>query len=339
MDDLDTDLWTTAETDFPDGGAPSEQSAFLVRYAILAPSSHNTQPWAFRVLGHTVDVHVDPAGWLPVADPDRRELHLSVGCAVENLVVAARRFGFDPAVAYRPGLGDEAEGDGPAARIRLRPAGTDPDPGTLRLFRAIPRRHTNHGVYDGRPLPEQVRAALDALELEDGTEIHLTDDPRVRRRVDELTARADALQFADPEWRRELGRWIGRGVFATNWILSKLGQLAVTHLDLSGSTARKDRELLGSASLLGLVATRTTGMEARLRAGRSFQRFFLAATAEGLALQPMNQVLQVPEVRREFDELLPEGWGRPQLTFRLGFAEPEEPAPRRPLPSFLHPVS
>lgn len=41
---LKTDIWNVQETDFPVTGTPEEKLKFVLNYAILAPSSHNTQP-------------------------------------------------------------------------------------------------------------------------------------------------------------------------------------------------------------------------------------------------------------------------------------------------------
>jgi nitroreductase len=80
----------------------------LVRYATLAASSHNTQPWRFEVGDGVIRVFADARRQLRVADPDRRELFLSAGCAVENLAVAAEHHGYATAVTYD-------EPDGPAS--------------------------------------------------------------------------------------------------------------------------------------------------------------------------------------------------------------------------------
>jgi len=328
MSDGNSRMWSVDADAFPGDGTPEEQAAFLLRYAVLAPSSHNSQPWAFRVRDGTVDVYADPSRWLRVADADRRELFLSVGCALENLVVAAEAFGFAPEVRYDP---EGSDGE-IVARVVLGSPGKGYRPSRPSgLFEAIPRRHTNHGEYDGRPIPPGVRAELEGLAFEPGIGIRFSDDPGVRRKVDELTARADALHFADPRWREELATWLGRGVFGHGWLMSKAAQLAVSHLNLARSQSRKDTELLRSASLLGLVDVDGVDRESRVRAGQVFERLFLAATHAGLALQPMNQILQVTETRDEFEALLPDDWGRPQITFRLGRAEPEEHTPRRPL--------
>ncbi|HET8797964.1 MAG TPA: nitroreductase, partial [Thermoanaerobaculia bacterium] len=83
------------EAEFYEIEEPARQKEFLLRYAVLAPSGHNTQPWAFRAAGETVEVFADYSRRLPVADPHDRELMISIGAAIANLRIAAAHFGFD----------------------------------------------------------------------------------------------------------------------------------------------------------------------------------------------------------------------------------------------------
>ncbi len=78
------DAWKTEEDQFPTTGPLTDRLRFLVRYAVLAPSSHNTQPWKFRIADDRIDVFMDQSRWLKVADDDQRELHISIACALEN---------------------------------------------------------------------------------------------------------------------------------------------------------------------------------------------------------------------------------------------------------------
>jgi hypothetical protein len=57
----------------------------ILYLASLAPSGHNTQPWAVRLLGpyHWV-IGNDPRGWLPVVDPGQRETMLSLGAFAQS---------------------------------------------------------------------------------------------------------------------------------------------------------------------------------------------------------------------------------------------------------------
>lgn len=85
--------WAVPEKEFQMKVRWSDRLQFLSRYAILAPSSHNTQPWKFRVVDGQIEVFMDEERWLRVADDDQRELPLSIGCALENLLIAAEHFG------------------------------------------------------------------------------------------------------------------------------------------------------------------------------------------------------------------------------------------------------
>src|SRR4051794_6987097 len=44
--------WTAGE--FPTGRTPTDKLRYLVRYAVLAPSRYNTQPWRFALQGPAV---------------------------------------------------------------------------------------------------------------------------------------------------------------------------------------------------------------------------------------------------------------------------------------------
>ena len=121
-------------------------SLALVAAAILASNPHNSQPWLFRVGERHVELFADPSRHLGTIDPFRREMHLGLGCALENIAVAARGLGYRPHVALRP----DPTRDTLVARVDV----TDGAPEAGAHFRAIPERHTNRAAYDrARPLP------------------------------------------------------------------------------------------------------------------------------------------------------------------------------------------
>ena len=51
--------WIIDEDDFYELETHEEQMQFLLRYAILAPSRHNTQPWSFHIGSDGVQVFAD----------------------------------------------------------------------------------------------------------------------------------------------------------------------------------------------------------------------------------------------------------------------------------------
>ncbi|HEX8385847.1 MAG TPA: nitroreductase family protein, partial [Rubricoccaceae bacterium] len=77
--------WALPEEEFPGLINDAERLRFLVRYAVLAPSARNTQPWRFHVAGNTLELWADRTRGLPVVDPAGRELTISCGAALYHL--------------------------------------------------------------------------------------------------------------------------------------------------------------------------------------------------------------------------------------------------------------
>lgn len=325
---LANSVWNVSEQSFP-GTAPIEtQLRFLLRYAVLAPSVRNTQPWAFAIEGNSVLLYADWARGQPVADADDRELYLSLGCALENLLVAAEHYGFGHDTEYLP----LPAGHPLAARIEFHPGGT-PTPARAGLGPGtLVSRHNDYGVFREVPVPEPVRQELEGCRLEGEPRLDLTEDWLFRRWLDALTAEADHLDYADPRFRRELAAWIGRGVFRTPF--PRLGALAVSRLDLGDSVARQDHKLVDSTGLFGVLSAAGDDHLTHLRAGQLFERIWLRATAAGVSLHPMSQTMRHPELRAAVAELLPEPGWTPVHLFRLGYgyheAESHHRTPRWP---------
>jgi hypothetical protein len=76
------------------------QMRALVYYATLAANGHNTQPWKFAIREDAIEIHPDYSRSLPVVDPHDPALWISLGCALENLMVAARAYGYVPDLTY-----------------------------------------------------------------------------------------------------------------------------------------------------------------------------------------------------------------------------------------------
>ena len=69
-------------------GEPADGALALVRAAIVAANAHNTQPWFFRVQPSRIEVMSDTSRNIGTVDPLLREMHIGIGCALENLMLA-----------------------------------------------------------------------------------------------------------------------------------------------------------------------------------------------------------------------------------------------------------
>lgn len=324
---------------FPSDADAETRAKFLLQYAVLAPSSHNSQPWLFAVEGGEIRVYADESRRLTVADPDGRELYVSVGCALENLLTAAERFGVGYAVEYAS-ADETREGGGDAARhaatVRLDRTSAPTTGRGPALFEAITERRTNHRPFRSESVPEPVLERFEADAASAGVGLELVTDASRRERIAALQTRADERQFDDPSYRAELGRWIGDGSLGAGWLAARVGQLAVRHLDIGAREGKKNSKLVTSAPVVAVLTADGDGVETRLRVGQAFERAALTATNEGLAVHPMSQILEVDDLRAELSELLGLDGPDPVHLFRLGYADPDATlTPRRSVEDVL----
>ncbi|TMR89278.1 Acg family FMN-binding oxidoreductase [Nonomuraea basaltis] len=329
---------------------PGHDVLNLVRAAVLAASAHNTQPWLFRAGRDRIDLYADFERGMGSMDPLRREMYLSLGCALENLVLAGPPNGARPTVALMP---DPAQ---PAlvARVALETAPATRSP----LYSAIPHRRTNRGAYDtGRPLAADAREALTGLLDVDTARLVWFTTGVDRHAFGELTVRATQEIIDDPRQAIDDFSW-----YRTSWQQIQQTMDGIT-IDASGQPPliRAAAKLLGTslgqnhdgwlratrdahvatAAAFGLLAVRDP-LDAvqRIQTGRIWQRMHLWATTRGLAMQPLNQVLEridrerstelSPQVTDAMAGMLPTGW-QPVMAFRIGYPTIDAlPSPRRP---------
>ncbi len=329
------DPWRVTELDFPTSGSTEEQLHFLLGYAILAPSSHNTQPWAFRIGTSHVDLFADRSRRLSVVDPDDRELTISCGAALYYLRLAAHCFGFRVTVEPVP---DRSEPD-LLARVRIAPDGDAASTEEHALLTAIPRRRTNRATFAQRPAPPHLLDALGEAAEAEGAWFRVASGERERATVAALIAEGDRLQWSDPAFRRELASWMrpdrttrrdgmpGSG-FGVGEIESLAAPILMRTFDMGRGRAAKDQELALGSPVLAVLGTEADTPEARLDAGQAVARVLLLATVNDLSASFLNQPNEIPSLRTRLAEALDQrGW--PQMLMRLGYGPPGPHTPRR----------
>lgn len=322
------DGWFVTDSEFP-----SDPIERLVHYARLAPSIRNSQPWKFVLGSSSVDVFADRARWLSVADGDRREMHLSLGCAIESLRIAADFGGYGTGLQYFPMQSDETL----VARVSVALGGPKRADPAADLLRSMLTRRTSRKVFDtAQPVGDKDKSALYSCFEVGGVSLHFLSERTALDALAALETRADAMLFAKPEYRAELAHWVGRGALGTSWLMSKIGQLAVGHLRGSDRIAREDTERVASAPLVCLLTTHHDQRVDQIQAGEAYMRIALVAESRDLRIQPVSQVLETAETRAGVAKIFGLGERTAQHLFRLGHAEPEAgPSTRLPLDSIM----
>jgi len=296
----------TLPAEAPAGGLDLARA--LVGAAVLAPSDWNTQPWRFEVDPGSIRLFADVQRALPTSDPDRRGLMVSLGAALENLVVATRAYGFQPTVRYRPNEGAR----GVVAEMTWLDVGPRRD---RELFGALTERRTNRRNYDGHGLLPQVRAQLSA-QVADGPRLHWLDGRDALRGLADLVYDAVHAQVSNRRIQAEQHGWLrtslqeaerrGDGVPVdalglsgpANWFAGHYYDPDSWFLRFgAGSLAKRAREGMRSAGAAALLTTTARDESAWLLGGQAYERLALKATHLGLAHQPVNAPLELERFR------------------------------------------
>lgn len=338
------DAWNAAASLPPAAADDATFLGALVTYAILAPSSHNTQPWRFVLEGAVLSLYADRSRALPVADPRQRELVISCGAALGTLRVAARGAGRHVHVHRLP---DPTDRD-LLARIVLERAPKAPAEPSAReraLAEAIPHRHTSRARYVRTPVPPLVVHDLVQVARDEGATLAVLDDAARREAFATLVAEGDRRQGDDEAFRRELAAWVHPNrsphrdgmpgyAFELHGLASAVAPFVMRVVNWGDAQADRDAAFAMGAPLVALLASPGDAPLDWLRTGEALAHVLLAATAHGLRHAYLNQPMEVADLRPRVAALLPDG-GVPQLGLRFGTGTEVLPTPRRPVGDVL----
>ena len=279
------DTWRPAKAPVGDRALLRQE---LVRYATLAPSSHNTQCWKFRVENDVITILPDLARRTPAVDPDDHHLYVSLGCAAENLVQAALAYGLKGDVRFDP-----ATAGGGAIKIALEPTQAVSTP----LYLAIPERQCTRAEYDGKPLSADELRLLQLAGTGAGVRVMLLTEKPAIENVLAYVVEGNTAQMNDPAFVEELKHWIrfgsaeavktGDGLYSATsgnplvprWIGSPLFGMFFKPKSENDKYAKHLRSSAGVAVFVSEVNDKAHWVEA----GRCYERFALQATALGFA--------------------------------------------------------
>ncbi len=339
---------TRDDVEEPPGSAPAALITpdlhGLLYYASLAPSGHNAQPWTARIDGRELWVGTDSARWLPRVDPANREVMLSVGAFLENLITAAPAHGF---VADCEVLGTPPTTD--VARLVLKTIAPRDAP----LDRLRERRTVRSGQMGREISTTDVQALRAAARADD---IHFfTPGSQHGQRLAEATLEANRLQTARDDAQAELADWMrwtpedGRAhrngftpesleiTGIAGWYVRHfMNKNAVLGRRFRNQSLDRVRQQLSSYGGWMVITSQDESIPTLIDAGRRCERMWLEARPRSIAVHPMSQVLEEAPFKDQIsrDLGLP---GRVQFVLRIGYvsAYPHPVSLRMPVSWFL----
>jgi nitroreductase len=318
--------------------AKSPELHELIRYATLAASGHNTQPWRFRVGEGQIAILPDFSRRTPAVDPDDHHLFTSLGCASENLAIASGAGGHPWTIAFDP-MNDGAVVFSYAAGAGIVSA----------LFDAIPKRQSTRADYDGRMVSAADLKSLAAAAAVPGVDLVLLTDRPQMDRIRDLVLAGNSAQLADPAFVQELKAWLrfspreairsGDGLFSATTgnptLPAWLGPTVFDWVFKAASENEKYARQIRSSGGIAVFVSEKDDREHWVLAGRACQRFALQATALGIKHAFINQPVEVASLRPQLASLVGMPGRRPDLVMRFGYGPTLPYSARRPVEAVL----
>lgn len=279
-----------------------------VAAAVLAASAHNTQPWAFAIGGDRIDVFADRTRSTGANDALLREFNISLGCAIENLVLAAEANGYTATVQLDPGTSPDL-----VATVTLGSGSVV----VSELYDAIDERRSNRSDFSGDPLPDGAMASMSSLTDADTSLVWLH-EASDRATFADLLVEATQAHIDDEDQSQDSFAW-----WRNDWdqVQQHKDGLNIDGVGLSPlvrtlgkilpgtSRSKADKTFLErtekqaeTAAAFGLITVDDPyAIERQLEGGRVLQRLHLWASANDVGFQHMNQITERIDRDRQLD--------------------------------------
>ncbi len=334
----------------------------MLSYAILAPNPHNKQPWRIDLREkNSMTLYIDPERLLPMTDPLHRQIYIGQGTFLETLNIAAKEFGYDPAIQLFPEGVDAVEKTGklPVAVIRfVRAEEKHERESKDYLFGEIRNRATNRREYNDVPVTSGEIESLN--KSYDGAAYPfqiITDTERIKAIADLMTDAMKIETYLDRTHSETVAmiRFNDEEVakYRDGFGYANIGVIGITKFFAETFAGRskafgdsfKEKSVSAtsgmthSAKAFGIIFSKENSRIDQVEIGRRYARVHLTATQLGLAMHPMSQILQeydeMSKLQKNFKEVIGSDDRIPQMLFRIGRADAAPHSPRRVITDYL----
>lgn len=300
---------------------------FFVECATKAPSGHNTQPWKFEKIQDGIIIHPDFTRALPIVDSDNHALYISLGCALENLVIAASKIGYKSIVDYP---------NNPNASINIKLNSSDEiNPSEEELFDFIKSRQVNRSKYSDKVVNNTELERLMNCFNYDGISLVFLNGKEKFEKVIPLIIEANNIQFQNKQFVTELTDWFRYskaeaekardGLWTATMGLPSMwrfiGNFVMKNIVSAKSEAKRINEILQHTAGIAIFFSEKNDATSWINVGRAFQRFGLTATKLSLCHAHLNMPCEEIYVRQKLANLLELGDKHPLLLIKYGYAE------------------
>jgi len=310
--------WNVKENKFPVNGKMSSKLKFLLNYAILAPSGHNSQPWKFALADNLIEILPDYSKTRKEVDPLNRELFISLGAAAKNIEIAALNFG----MMYEKDILND--------KIVIKFKNGVSLSSSTELFKAIVKRNTNRGEYYVKSIEKEKIEAINKIPGKDAF-IKIIEDKDSKKEVAKLVQMADIVWFKSRSLTKELTEWLRddletskdglpTSVLSLYKVAVEMKYLFSSDSEYAKKRAKKDSDQAINSPIIIAVATKEDKIKDWIEAGGVFETLALKLTSLGLNSGFFNTVVQLKNPRNNIAKIFKIN-GVVQMLLRVGYAK------------------
>ena len=321
--------------EYPANGDMQDKLHWLLRFAVTAPSTHNTQPWKFKINENILEISPDLRRDLPVADPDKRNLFISLGACAHTLILASQQYGLN---------GNIESIDKDKIKISFKDGKAE---GNTEVLNAILRRHSHKFPFKDKQIdPSHEEVICNASS--EATYLTLVTDVELKKRI--ALSHRDQIQSlaADTKFGRELSTWLktnssrhaegmpgavmgirGLKLHFTRFLIRNIRQSM--HM-----LARRDYDVILSSPALIVISTPGDTIKDWVAAGVAYQQVCIELILIDVKSTPLTAIMENPVKAQELSSWLGAPNSRPQMLLRIGYSD-QKPiyTPRRAIDEAL----
>lgn len=304
----------------------------ILEYTAIAPSSHNTQPWAVTIKDNTLNLYADFSRSLRYSDPANRELYISVGAALQNTLYAVTSLGFTYQLDYFPKTDTELIA---SISVNFSQSGQRDDI----TLAAMKDRHSNRNIYQDKKIPKELVDSWKELVKDLGVKLNVVEDKEKITKIGKIVSDATLEAMSEKEFRNELSKWVrhnwtrahdGMPGYGMNFNtpMSFLSPIAIKYFNIGSMQAKMENEWIKSSSLL-IIISGGDDVLGWVKTGQAYERVVLDATKKDIRNSTMTAAVEIGQHYNKLMGIL----GikeRPLLMFRLGYCDKiPKPTPKR----------
>ncbi len=340
MSNLDFELRNINKGDFFKLKAPFEKIKFILRYGILAPSTHNSQPWLFKIENDSCKIFYDSEKYtIKEADPIKRDLYISFGCLLENIIVAASYFKVFRNLNYilKDNLVAEVTfGDLERKDIQISKELAD-------ILDAVPKRVNVRGIFEQKPVESEIIKKIQSLDNKfPELRLDLVHDKEKINKLATLTAEGLRIAYQSSNFRKEMSSWMNssfskkrEGIPGYSLrmpaLISLIFPTLVRFFNIGKAVGALNYKSISSAPLVLIISSKENSPLSWLEVGRLFERITLELNSKELKTSIFVASIEIGDLYKQVQKVINSGLVA-QLLFCVGYMNFEQ------RPNLRHPV-